>query len=212
MHAELGVEASNVRAHRRIADTQPVRDLAARATLGHEAQHLTLSDGEAVALDPELAIAAEKRGDHRRRDQRSSISHLPHGVDEVGRSARLVDERAGPSLDRRDPSGDAVVAGQENEPHLRPDPTNGERRVQARPVREMEVHHHQVRIPVVDQADRFGHGAPVAANLHVGLAVEKHPEAVRHELMVVDDEHLDRARPLGDRARRGAQASSARRR
>jgi len=175
-------------------------------------QHLTLSRGEAVALDAELAIAAEKGGDHRRRDQRSPVANLPHGVDEVGRSARLVDERAGTGLDRRDPSGDAVVARQENKAHVRPHPTDGERRVQARPVGEMEVHHHQVRIGVVDQADRFGHGAPVAANLHVGLAVEEHPEAIRHELMVVDDEHLDRASPLVDRARRGAQASSARRR
>ena len=60
----------------------------------------------------------------------------------------------------------------------------------------MEVHHDDVWVGRQSQSGDVGHGVREARDLEVGLAAEQHPESVRHQLVIVDDDDAERSIPI----------------
>src|SRR5215472_143398 len=63
MNAQLASQASDVCAHSRVADAEPVCDFAARDAFRHEPEHLLLTPCETLQLCVRLATAVEQLRD-----------------------------------------------------------------------------------------------------------------------------------------------------
>jgi len=97
------------------------------------------------------------------------------------------------------------VAGARDEQHLRP---RGQRLQTLADLRaglgaDEEVHECHVRVVTARQREGLGLRARAQAALHPPLLAEHDPEAPVHDVMVVDDEHVQRARVLGEVRRVG---------
>src|SRR5713101_6188200 len=191
MDPELAAEAADVRPHGGVADVEPGPVVAAGDALGHQTQHLLLARREALEPGVHRTPPVEQRRDGARGEERSAREHGADGIDDLGGRLRLVDERAGASLDGREARSVTVLSREEDEPGLRPHLADAQPGVRSGAVVEAKVDEDDVRLELIRSHDRVRHRGGMADNGHIGLVVEQGRQAVRHNLMVLDDQDPD---------------------
>ena len=186
-----------MRLDRRLADDQPLGDLAIAQPFGKQGEHLTLAGAEPLDRIVGRRRAAGEVGQHpareRGRDARLTARHGEHGFDQLGGRRVLGEVSRGADAQRRVQVG--LVLGDGEHEHLRAAARPQSRaRAQTVDAGHLEIEQHDVRSPALGERQRLGAVGGEPDHLDALVCGEQRRRALPHQPVIVDDKNANRHR------------------
>ena len=186
-----------MRLDRRLADDQPLGDLAIAQPFGQQCKHLPLAGAEARDRIVGRRRAAGEVGQHptreRRRDARLTARDGEHGFDQLGGRRVLGEVSRGADAQRRVQVG--LVLGDGEHEYLRAAARPQSRaRIQTVDAGHLEIEQHDVRAPALGECQRLGAVRCEPDHLDALVRGEQRRRALPHQPVIVDDKNANRHR------------------